>query len=80
MRIAVLIGVIACGPGLKKGDTREVGRSALVGASSNATAIAKLLRGSVVNAGLWFDDATCTKQNCRLEKHRARRCYEGGDP
>jgi hypothetical protein len=35
---------------------------ALVAASGNVDAIAKLLRGSVTNGGLWFSDPECVRQ------------------
>jgi hypothetical protein len=62
MSVAVLLGVIACGPGLAHPDTRVVARQALLEASGNEAAIAKLLQGSVVNGGLWFEDPACTAQ------------------
>ena len=61
-RALVLVAVIGCGPGLRpRGETREVGRDALVAASGNAAALRKLLRDTVVNGGLWFDDASCSE-------------------
>jgi hypothetical protein len=61
MRAALLIGLVACGPGLERADTRELGRRALLDASGDATAIAKLLRGSVISGGLWFDNPACAQ-------------------
>lgn len=61
MRLMVLVAmVVACVRGNTKRDTRKVGRDALVAAAGDAKALGKLLQGSVVNGGLWFDDATCT--------------------
>ena len=62
MRAAVLVGVIACGPGLGAIDTHTVGRTALVDASGNAAAIEKLLYGLVVDGGMWFNDPGCAAQ------------------
>lgn len=65
MRVAVLVGVmgvIACGPGLKRLDTREVGRQALLDSSGDAAAIEKLLSGSVVHGGLRFENPVCATQ------------------
>jgi hypothetical protein len=57
-----LIGLIACGPGLKRLDTREVGRAALTRASGDAGALEGLMEGSVAVGGLWFGDAECQRE------------------
>jgi hypothetical protein len=53
----------ACGPGLSHTEhaSRDVALSALTGASTS-TPIGDLLRDSVVNGGLWFDDPECVEQ------------------
>jgi hypothetical protein len=59
--------VVACGAGSKPhaqqptADPRVVAREALLKALPDAAALAQLLRGSVVNGGLWFHDAACRK-------------------
>jgi TonB family protein len=61
----LMLGTVACGPGLAKQkprDPREVARATLVAASADPAALAKLMRGSVVNGGLWFDDPACSAQ------------------
>jgi hypothetical protein len=60
--VLVLVAVSACGPGLKQADTHDVGRDMLVEASGDANALGKLLQGTVVDAGLYFADATCAAQ------------------
>jgi hypothetical protein len=60
----LVVGVIACGPNpnLIVLDTHLAGQNALVEASGNPDAIQKLFRGSVVDGGLWFNDAACAAQ------------------
>jgi hypothetical protein len=60
MRLAlvVVLGLVGCDRGIKF-DTRVIGRDALAKASTDAGAMTRLLRGSVVNGGLWFDDPAC---------------------
>jgi hypothetical protein len=57
-----LVVVAACGPGLAARDTREVGRDSLASAAGSADALREMLRDSVVDGGLWFDDAACAKE------------------
>jgi hypothetical protein len=57
VRVAFLVALCACGPGLAPRN-----RDALANASGDAAAIERLLRESVVNGGLWFDDASCAAQ------------------
>jgi hypothetical protein len=57
--VAGLVGIVACGPGLRVSAPRDAARLALSGDRED---IEHLLRGSVVNGGLWFDDAGCAAQ------------------
>ena len=63
---SVIVGVVACGPGVghldPHLDPQNAGRQALVDASGNADAIENLFRGHVVDGGLWFDDPACAAQ------------------
>ncbi len=54
--------MVACGPGLKPADTREVGRDALAAAAADPEQLEAMLQGSVVNGGLWFENAECATQ------------------
>jgi len=56
--VVVLVGVLACGPGLKQ-DPKAEGRNALLDASQDPSAIEELFHGSVTNGGLWFEDPAC---------------------
>src|SRR5688572_3335400 len=61
MRAVLLLMVVACGPGLR--TTRPLPpRDALGQAVADVGAMKRLLRGSVVNGGLWFDDPACKAQ------------------
>ncbi|MEO8550044.1 MAG: hypothetical protein ABI678_08720 [Kofleriaceae bacterium] len=63
MKLCGLVVVAAaCGPGLVPRDTREVGREALAGAVGNPAELRELFRDSVVDGGLWFDDAACAAE------------------
>ena len=57
-----LVVVAACGPGLAPRDTRDVGRDSLTSAVGDPRALRELFHGSVVDGGLWFDDAACAKE------------------
>jgi hypothetical protein len=57
--VVVLVGVLACGPGLTQPESKIEGRNAVLDASQNASAIEELFHGSVTNGGLWFDDPAC---------------------
>jgi hypothetical protein len=57
--LCVLCVVAACGSGLKRDDTRVVARDVLAKAASDVAAMQRLLRGGVVNGGLWFEDPAC---------------------
>jgi hypothetical protein len=61
MKAVLVFVVVACGPGIKQiaPDVTLAGRDALVKASNDPASMRKLLRHSVVNGGLWFDDARC---------------------
>jgi hypothetical protein len=52
----------ACGPGLAQvdRDPQVVGRNAVVAAAGDPVAFERLVRGPVVNGGLWFDDPKCS--------------------
>ena len=62
VRVIVIALVAACGPGLKKDEPRIVARNALVEATQDPRGFERLLRSSVVNGGLWFDDPQCATQ------------------
>lgn len=51
-----------CGPGLAQQDTRDVGRDALAKAADDPATLEAMLAGSVVNGGLWFENADCAQQ------------------
>jgi hypothetical protein len=53
------VAVAACGGGVKPPPDRQV---VLAGAVSDETKLAAMLRGSVTNGGLWFEDATCASK------------------
>ena len=55
----VCVLLVACGPGLRRPDPKAAGRDAIVSASGDPTAFERLLRGPVVNGGLWFDEPQC---------------------
>lgn len=55
----VVLGAVACGPGLRRPDAREVARDVLVQSAGDPARIRALLRDTVTSGGLVFDDATC---------------------
>jgi len=57
--VVVLLVVVACGPGVTRQDTKVSGREVLAG---DAAKLETVLRGSVVNGGLRFDDPTCARE------------------
>lgn len=61
MRAALLTFLIACAPGLKPKETKVAAQDTLVAAAGDAGKMAALVRRGVVNGGLWFEDATCSK-------------------
>lgn len=56
----VLALAAACGPGLAQQDPQAIARHDLLDASGNARALQKMMRGDVVDGGLWFADPQCT--------------------
>ena len=62
MKLFGLVLVAACGPGLVQRDTRDVGREDLARAAGDASALSYMFHDSVVDGGLWFDDAACAKE------------------
>jgi hypothetical protein len=60
--VVVLVGVLACGPGLMQPDSKIESRNAVLDASGDPKAIEELFHGSVTNGGLWFDDPACAAQ------------------
>ncbi|HEY5921615.1 MAG TPA: hypothetical protein VIV11_08085 [Kofleriaceae bacterium] len=62
MRVALIAAVAACGPGLKRAEPKEAARTAIVEATQQPGGFENLLRGSVVNGGLWFEDSKCAAQ------------------
>jgi hypothetical protein len=66
MRFAHLVWwLAACAPGLKQPDAHVQTRGVLVDASGNAVAIERLMKGAVMEGGLWFADAACAEQFSR---------------
>jgi hypothetical protein len=65
--VAFVLVAAACWPGLppkkpeRSPDLRDLVGNVLTGAH-DAAAIEKLLRGTVMNGGLWFSDPACTQQ------------------
>ena len=59
MRAELVVLLVACGPSVVHKGGRLVARDSLASASSDPAAIEKLIRGPLMNGGLWFDDATC---------------------
>jgi hypothetical protein len=51
---------LACGPGLAPVEPHALARYAVAGA--DADDLETLFRGSVINGGLWFDDAACASK------------------
>jgi hypothetical protein len=60
---ALLALIPACGPGLAhpEPNRRAIARDALTSAT-DADALEKLMRGDLMNGGLWFADPDCAKQ------------------
>jgi hypothetical protein len=58
-RSGLLVLFVACGPGVKRPDPQVAGRDAILSASGDPAAFEQLVRGPVVNGGLWFDDPQC---------------------
>lgn len=56
MRVVWLACVVACGAGMKPVEPRDAAGDL----TGDVTEISKLLRDTVTNGGLWFDDAQCT--------------------
>jgi hypothetical protein len=56
----LLLLVAACGPGIQEQHANP--GAPLIAASGDPAAFAKLLRGSVMNGGVWFEDPACTRQ------------------
>ncbi|HEY4058358.1 MAG TPA: hypothetical protein VGM39_17215 [Kofleriaceae bacterium] len=62
-RLAGLVVVVAsCGPGLAPQPPRERNAEALLDASGDRVKLRALMRTSVVNAGLLFEDAACAQE------------------
>lgn len=57
---AVAITAGSCGPGLAQQDPQDITRRDLLGAAGDAHALAQMMRGDVVDGGLWFADPQCT--------------------
>jgi len=53
--------VAACGPGLAPTDRRAVAKSALEDAASKPAEIERLLRGTVINGGMWWNHPDCVR-------------------
>jgi len=60
--LGLVVAAAACGPGLVPRDTREIGRETLASAVGDPAELRELFRDSVVDGGLWFDDATCAAE------------------
>lgn len=58
LAVCVLFG---CGPAIQI-EAKEVAQHSLASSIGDPAALAKLMRDSVVNAGLWFTDPECAKQ------------------
>jgi hypothetical protein len=59
----VVASVIACGPGLRPiADPQTTGREAIIAASGDPGAFERLVRGPIVNGGLWFDEPACSAE------------------
>ncbi len=58
---ALWLVCVACGPGIKPKDPKVASSDAMTSAAKDVAAMTRLVRGSVVNGGLWFDDATCAR-------------------
>jgi hypothetical protein len=52
----------ACGPGLGPSDRRAQAKSILESAASRPAEIEKLLRGTVVNGGMWWNHPDCVRE------------------
>jgi hypothetical protein len=72
VRWLLLVGLIACGPGLKQVDRQAAGRAALVRATGDASALEDLMIESVTVGGLWFGDATCQQEFAAGEVRKER--------
>ena len=70
LRVAGVVCVVACGPGFVE---RREPSQVLASASVDPAGMEKLLRGSVVNGGLWFADPECAKQFSAVEEIRPPR-------
>lgn len=59
----IAVGLVtACGPGIASTDRRAVAKSALENAASKPAEIEKLLRGTVVNGGMWWNNPDCVRE------------------
>lgn len=63
VRYLLLAALVACGPGLKGADPKYRARDRILGAVGDASAFEKLIRGPVMNGGLWFESAQCSQFN-----------------
>ncbi len=61
-RVAVLVVVAACGPGLGPVAAPARAPSALEKAAGKPAEIEKLLHGTVVNGGMWWNDPDCVRK------------------
>lgn len=59
----MLAGLVACGPGLKAGDPKYVAKDRMLDAVGDPGRFEALMRGPVMNGGLWFESAECSAFN-----------------
>jgi TonB family protein len=72
MRFVVLVSLVAsCGPGLRREPLKPKARDTLT--SRDPAVFERLMRGGVVDGGLWFDDPNCIEFNTAGEVAEARR-------
>ncbi|MDX2091374.1 MAG: hypothetical protein SFX73_26175 [Kofleriaceae bacterium] len=70
-KLLLVIGLWSCGPGLRP-EPIEPARNVFAENAATAEQIQTLLRDSVTNGGLWFDDARCAEQFPAGEIHADR--------
>jgi len=62
MKALAVALLVACGPGVAAEDPKEFATTTLSGSLGDPAALAKLMRGPFINAGVWFTEAECAIQ------------------
>jgi hypothetical protein len=70
MRLVLFVALVGCGPGVARTEPKTVAKDTLT--SRDPAAFERLLRGNVVDGGMWFDDAKCAQFNIAREVPAAK--------